>query len=95
MSGGRRKLRESLQRWLRYLSNKLPVLSGGEVIKALSKIGFKIEHQKGSHVVMARGDKGVVIPLHRELDRGTLKSIIRQSGLTREEFLSLLKKRRG
>ncbi len=70
------------------------MLSGKEVIKALSKANFTVEHQKGSHVVMARRDKGVVIPLHRELDRGTLMSIIRQSGLTKEEFLKLLKKHR-
>ena len=69
-------------------------MSGRKVIKALSKAGFKVGHQKGSHVVMAKGEKGVVVPLHKELDRGTLKSIIHQSGLTKEEFLTLFKKSR-
>lgn len=43
---------------------------------------------------MAKGENGVVVPLHTELDRGTLKSIIDQSWLTREEFLTLIKKKR-
>lgn len=42
-------------------------------------------------MVMAKGNRGVVVPLHRELDRGTLRAIIRQAGLTREEFLKLVK----
>ena len=73
---------------------KLPHLSGKEVIKALSKIGFNPARQKGSHVILVKsspeGDKGLVVPLHKEIDVGTLLEIIRQAGLKRDEFLALL-----
>lgn len=73
---------------------KLPVLSGKEVIKLLKKIGFEEKRQKGSHIILvketAQGKKAVVVPNHKEIDKGTLLEIIRQSGLTREEFLKLL-----
>ena len=74
---------------------KLPRLSGRELIKILSKCGFSISRQKGSHVILVKeleaGKKGVVVPNHREIDKGTLLEIIRQAGLTREEFLKLVK----
>ena len=73
---------------------KLPVLSGREVVKALAKAGFIPVRQKGSHIVMSKSDsagkKGLVVPDHREIDKGTLIEIIRQAGLTRDEFLKLL-----
>ena len=73
---------------------KLPRLSGKEVIKALSKVGFAIARQKGSHVILAKqaenGKKAVVVPNHKEVDKGTLLEIIRQAGLTKEEFLELV-----
>lgn len=73
---------------------KLPRLSGKEVIRVLSKNGFVILRQKGSHVIMkkesAEGKIAVVVPNHKEVDRGTLLEIIRQSKLTREKFMSLL-----
>ena len=73
---------------------KLPVLSGHEVIKALSKIGFIQKSQKGSHVILIKenkeGKRAVVVPIHREIDKGTLLEIIRQAGLKREEFIELL-----
>lgn len=69
-------------------------LSGSDVIKALSKAGFIATRQKGSHVVLAKesgGKKvGCVVPLHKELKIGTLKSVLRQAGMGEEEFLSLL-----
>ena len=74
---------------------KLPRLSGREVIKILSKQGFKVARQKGSHIILVResdaGKKAVVVPNHKEVDKGTLLEIIRQSGLTRNEFLKLIK----
>ncbi|MBI2449541.1 type II toxin-antitoxin system HicA family toxin [Candidatus Pacearchaeota archaeon] len=73
---------------------KLPRLSGREVIKILSKQDFKAIRQKGSHVFMLKetseGKKHTVVPLHNEIDKGTLLEIIRQAGLTKEEFLKLL-----
>ena len=73
---------------------KLPILSGHEVIKVLTQQGFKIARQKGSHIILIResdkGKKAVVVPNHKEIDRGTLLEIIRQSGLTKEEFIKLI-----
>ncbi len=73
---------------------KLPNLSGKEVIKALSKEGFTAVRQKGSHVILINENnpqkKIVVVPMHSEIDKGTLLEIIRQSGLSREKFLDLL-----
>jgi len=71
------------------------VVSGREMIKALTKIGFKIVGRRGSHVRLKRKDGKtliVIVPDHRELARGTLKSILRQANLSREEFLEILKK---
>ncbi|VVB81936.1 HicA toxin of bacterial toxin-antitoxin [uncultured archaeon] len=73
---------------------KLPRLSGKEAIKILSKIGYMPARQKGSHVILTKqtesGKRAVVVPLHNEIDRGTLLEIIRQSGLKKEEFLKLI-----
>ena len=72
---------------------KLPVVSGLEMIKLLGKLGFMQLDQTGSHVILFREDqKGKfrpVVPLHKELAIGTLLSIIKQAGLTRNDFLSL------
>ena len=73
---------------------KLPRLSGKEVIKALSKAGFSIARQKGSHIILTTqtgsGKKAVVVPNHKEVDKGTLLEIIRQAGLTKEQFMELV-----
>ncbi len=73
---------------------KLPVLSGRDVIKILSKQGFAVARQKGSHIILVKeseDDKtGVVVPNHKEIDKGTLLEIIRQSGMTKEDFLKLI-----
>lgn len=60
--------------------SKLPVLSGKELIKILQKDGFKIKRQKGSHIILVRESikKAVVVPLHSEIDKGTLIEIIRR-----------------
>lgn len=73
---------------------KLPVLSGPKIIKALKKIGFEEKRQKGSHVILVKkiddGTRAVVVPNHKEVDKGTLIEIIRQAGLKRKKFLELL-----
>lgn len=75
---------------------KLPVVSGYKVIKSLQKIEFRAVGRKGSHVrLKKKTPKGVwiiTVPLHKELAIGTLKSIIKRSGLTREEFLEVISK---
>ena len=72
--------------------SKLPVVSGMQCINALSKIGFEVYRQRGSHIVLVRKSPPTqtTIPNHKELDRGTLRAIIRQTGLTVEEFIALL-----
>ena len=76
------------------MGEKLPRLSGNEVIKVLSKIGFQPVRQRGSHVFMKKANsevkKTTVVPMHKEIDTGTLLEIIRQCKLTRDEFLELL-----
>ena len=71
---------------------KLRVISGRECIDALGKAGFSFKRQKGSHIVLRRDIPfgQVVVPDHKELDRGTLRAIIKQAGLSVDEFLSLL-----
>ena len=72
---------------------KLPILSGSDMVKLLSKIGFQTLEQQGSHVIMLKIADGrklkPVVPLHRELAVGTLLSILKQAGLSRDEFLAL------
>jgi len=72
--------------------SKLPRISGRECAKALEKAGFVLRRQEGSHMILRRNDPftQVVVPDHKELDRGTLRAIIRQVNLTTEEFTSLL-----
>jgi predicted RNA binding protein YcfA (HicA-like mRNA interferase family) len=74
------------------LSEKLPVLSGKEIIKALARVGFVPIRQKGSHVFLRHADgRRTVVPLHEEINKSTVMDIIEQTKLTREEFLKLLK----
>jgi predicted RNA binding protein YcfA (HicA-like mRNA interferase family) len=72
--------------------NKLPRISGRECIKALEKAGFYIRRQESSHIILRHDDPfgQVVVPDHRELDRGTLRAIIQASGLSVDEFMRLL-----
>jgi predicted RNA binding protein YcfA (HicA-like mRNA interferase family) len=72
--------------------SQLPVVSGADCVKALCKIGFLVYRQRGSHITIIRKapPSQTTIPNHKELDRGTLRSIIRQAGLTVDEFIALL-----
>jgi predicted RNA binding protein YcfA (HicA-like mRNA interferase family) len=73
------------------MSGALPVVSGKETVQALQRAGFVVTSTRGSHQKLRHGDGRVVIlPLHRELARGTLASILRQARLTAEEFKGLL-----
>jgi predicted RNA binding protein YcfA (HicA-like mRNA interferase family) len=69
---------------------KLPHLSGDEIVRALGRLGFIRARQKGSHVVMKRGSSGCVVPLHREVKIGTLAGLLRQAGVSAEEFIASL-----
>jgi predicted RNA binding protein YcfA (HicA-like mRNA interferase family) len=70
----------------------LPRISGRECVKALEKAGFVFRRQEGSHIILRRNDPfaQLVVPDHKELDRGTLRAIIRQAGISVEEFTKLL-----
>jgi predicted RNA binding protein YcfA (HicA-like mRNA interferase family) len=70
----------------------LPSVSWSKVIKALTKAGFKIVSQKGSHIFLSDGKHKLTVPRHDPIKKGTLLAIIQQAGLTREEFLKLIKK---
>ena len=72
---------------------KLPLISGIEAIKALNKVGYKMDHQTGSHIILRQEKephRRLTVPNHKELAKGTLRAIIRQTGLTIEEFVGLL-----
>ena len=66
---------------------KLPRVSGQEAIRVFERLGFRIARQRGSHVVLRRGDRGCVIPLHKELAIGTLRSALRQAGVAPDDFV--------
>jgi predicted RNA binding protein YcfA (HicA-like mRNA interferase family) len=72
---------------------KLPVLSGGEVVKIFERLGWGVARQRGSHIILVReGNIATLsVPNHREVARGTLRSLIARAGLTVEEFLSAKK----
>ncbi|MBI4722877.1 MAG: type II toxin-antitoxin system HicA family toxin [Candidatus Stahlbacteria bacterium] len=72
--------------------SKLPRISGRECVKALEERGFYFKRQEGSHIIMRQNNpfRQVVVPDHKELDRGTLRAIIRQSGISLDEFIKLL-----
>ncbi len=71
----------------------LPRVSGREVVKALAKVGYEQDRQRGSHIILRRETyphRRVVVPDHKEVAKGTLRSIIRETGLTVDEFKALL-----
>jgi predicted RNA binding protein YcfA (HicA-like mRNA interferase family) len=76
------------------MTPRLPALKPKDVLRALQKAGFFVQHATGSHRYLKHPDKPqlrVTVPYHnRDLKRGTLHSIIKQSGIPLDEFLSLL-----
>lgn len=69
----------------------LPVISGREAANAFQKLGFIFHRQKGSHIILYHANgRHLSVPDHRELDRGTLRALIRGAGITVEEFVALL-----
>jgi len=73
---------------------KLCRVSGRQAIRILEKLGFEQVRQRGSHIVlkkqMPEGAVGCVVPLHRELAIGTLRGILKQAGVTPDEFMEKL-----
>lgn len=71
----------------------LPRISGRKIVAALSKAGYEKDRQKGSHIVLRQVEaphRRIVVPDHDEVAKGTLRAIIKQTGLTVEEFKELL-----
>ena len=74
------------------MSSKYPILPPDKIINALSKIGFKKISQKGSHAKYKNTEtqKIYIIPMHKEIAKGTLKSILEQADVELDNFLKLL-----
>jgi len=70
---------------------RLPMLSGGEAVKVFERAGWTIDRQRGSHVILVKDGQPATlsVPDHKELAKGTLRSLIRAAGMTTEDFASL------
>ena len=71
---------------------RLLSVSGRQMVKVFGKIGYKVERQKGSHIVMSKEDVILVIPDHKTVSKGTERDLIKDAGLTVEQFNKLLNK---
>ena len=71
--------------------SRLPLLSWRKVVKVLGEAGFHAVRQRGSHIILVKGERVVPVPRRKEIKRGLLLEIIGEAGLTRDEFLRLLK----
>jgi predicted RNA binding protein YcfA (HicA-like mRNA interferase family) len=71
---------------------KLPRVSGFDVVKVLAQLGYSINRWRGSHIIL-QNEKGAIIsvPNHKELDKGTLRALIRAAGMEVEDFVRRLK----
>ena len=70
---------------------RLPVISGDDFVKALQKAGFLWDHTEGSHMILIHpSGRRLSVPRHKELGRGLLRVLIRDAGLSRDEFVGLL-----
>ena len=71
------------------MPSKYPVMKPKEIINKLTKKNFYYVSQKGSHAKYTDGKHVVIIPMHEEIAKGTLKSILMQAGIELDEFLNL------
>ena len=70
--------------------HKLPWISGKECVAALTRMGFVLVRQRGSHLVLRRGSDGCVVPNHTEIRTGTLSGILKQANVSVEELIENL-----
>ena len=75
------------------MGSKYPVLKSSEIVKRLKKHGFVFKSQKGSHAKYVKTKEGktklsVIVPMHYEVDKGTLQGVLEQADLSIEEFMS-------
>lgn len=72
--------------------SRLPSCSGTDAVKAFCQLGYEVDHQTGSHIILRHpSQRRLTVPNHRELAKGTLRSLIREAGLTKEQFTDLLR----
>ena len=69
---------------------KLPRISGAATVRIPERLGFVKARQQGSHVIMRRGAKGCVVPMHAELKVGTLAGVLRQAEVSADEFIAAM-----
>jgi predicted RNA binding protein YcfA (HicA-like mRNA interferase family) len=71
--------------------SRLPVCSGADAVKVFRQLGYEVDHQTGSHIILRHpSQRRLTVPNHRELAKGTLRALIREAGLTKEQFTDLL-----
>ncbi|MEW6251470.1 MAG: type II toxin-antitoxin system HicA family toxin [Planctomycetota bacterium] len=73
--------------------SRLPVVSGQDAVRAFTKLGYAVDHQTGSHIILRQQTpphRRLTVPDHREIAKGTLRALIRQAGLTVDTFRALL-----
>jgi predicted RNA binding protein YcfA (HicA-like mRNA interferase family) len=71
----------------------LPVLSGRQLVKVLAKLGYEIDRQRGSHIILRHGEppyRRLVVPDHAEIAKGTLRALLRDAGLTVDQLRRML-----
>ncbi|HOH30885.1 MAG TPA: type II toxin-antitoxin system HicA family toxin [Candidatus Hydrogenedentes bacterium] len=71
----------------------LPLVSGQEAVRVFTRSGYEIDHQTGSHIILRKVEpphRRLTIPNHKQLAKGTLRSLIREAGISVEEFRTLL-----
>lgn len=67
-----------------------PTYSGSQIVKALTRLGFEHVRTKGSHAKLRKGSQTAIVPLHKAVAHGTLRSICRQANITREELVDAM-----
>ncbi|MBI2850770.1 MAG: type II toxin-antitoxin system HicA family toxin [Chloroflexi bacterium] len=73
--------------------SRLPVISGDDFVRAMRKIGYVWDHTEGSHMILLHSyGQRLSVPRHKELGPGLLGALIKDAGLTRDQFLKLLRK---
>jgi predicted RNA binding protein YcfA (HicA-like mRNA interferase family) len=71
--------------------SKLPVCSGRDAVRAFERMGYQVDHQTSSHFILRHPSRRrLTVPDHREVAKGTLRSLIREAGITKEQFAEFL-----
>ncbi len=68
----------------------LPFVSGSEAVRALQRLGFVVVRQRGSHIVLRKGSQGCVVPNHHQIKTGTLAGLLKQGGVSVDDFINAL-----